>query len=74
MSKEKEEKKCCKSEENQPTVQDALKAAGAIVGIGLVAGFTLVMGMNKIMKEIFVNDDWPDEEWSSDDWAGEDLD
>jgi hypothetical protein len=30
--------------------------------------------MNKIMKEIFVNDDWPVEEWSSDDWAGEDLD
>ncbi len=58
----------------QPTVQDALKAAGAIVGIGMVAGITLVLGMNKIMKEIFVNDDWPDEEWSSDDWAGEDLD
>ena len=63
-----------KQEEQQPGIQDALKEAGAIVGIGLVAGITLVMGMNKIMKEIFVNDDWPDEEWSSDDWAGEDLD
>ena len=25
--------------------------------------------MDRIMKKIFVNEDWPDEEWSSDDWA-----
>ncbi|MBQ1407722.1 MAG: hypothetical protein IIY88_06270 [Eubacterium sp.] len=52
----------------------ALKAAVVIIGVGVVTGITLVIGMNKIMKDIFVNEEWPGEEWSSDDWAGEDLD
>lgn len=51
----------------------AAKAALAVIGVGFVAGVTLVVGMDKIMKKIFVNEDWPDEEWSSDDWAEEDL-
>lgn len=51
----------------------AAKAALAILGVGFVAGTTLVVGMDRIMKKIFVNEDWPDEEWSSDDWAEEDL-
>ena len=51
----------------------AAKAALAILGIGFVAGTTLVVGMDRVMKKIFVNEDWPDEEWSSDDWAEEDL-
>ena len=51
----------------------ATKAALAILGVGFVAGTTLVIGMDRIMKKIFVNEDWPDEEWSSDDWAEEDL-
>ena len=29
--------------------------------------------MDRIMKKIFVNEDWPDEEWSNDDWAEEEL-
>lgn len=51
----------------------AAKAALAILGIGFVAGTTLVVGIDRVMKKIFVNEDWPDEEWSSDDWAEEDL-
>lgn len=51
----------------------AAKAALAILGVGFVAGTTLVVGMDRIMKKIFVNEDWPDEEWSNDDWAEEDL-
>lgn len=51
----------------------ATKAALAILGIGFVAGTTLVIGMDRIMKKIFINEDWPDEEWTSDDWTEEDL-
>ena len=51
----------------------AAKAALAILGVGFVAGTTLVIGMDRIMKKIFVNEDWPDEEWSNDDWAEEEL-
>ncbi len=51
----------------------AAKVAMAVLGVGLVAGATVVIGMDQIMKKIFVNDDWPDEEWSGDDWAEEDL-
>lgn len=52
----------------------AAKAALGILGVGFVAGTTLVVGMDKIMKKIFVNEDWPEEEWSSDGYAEEDLD
>jgi len=55
--------------EQPANTSTALKAAAAIIGIGLAAGFALVIGVNKIMKDLFVN-----EEWSSDDWADEDLD
>ena len=58
----------------ESTASAALKAAVAIIGVGVACGVTLVIGMNKIMRDIFVNEDWPGEEWSSDDWAGEDLD
>jgi hypothetical protein len=60
--------------EQPANTSTALKAAAAIIGIGLAAGFALVIGVNKIMKDLFVNEEWPDEEWSSDDWADEDLD
>ena len=52
----------------------AAKAALGILGIGMVAGTALVIGMDRVMKKIFVNEDWPEEEWSSDDYAEEDLD
>ena len=52
----------------------AAKAALAILGVGFVAGTTLVVGLDRVMKKIFVDEKWPDEEWSSDDWAEEDLD
>lgn len=55
-------------------ISDALKVAGVIVGVGLAAGTALVLGLNKLMKDVFVSEDWPDEEWSSDDWADEELD
>ena len=63
----------CKDNKLQPNKADkgrnqgpstAAKAALAILGVG----------MDRIMKKIFVNEDWPDEEWSTDDWAEEDLD
>lgn len=59
-----------KKNENNHT---AVKVVLAVVGIGLIAGTTLVLGMDRIMKTIFVNEDWPAEEWSNDDWAEEDL-
>ena len=32
-----------------------------------------VLGLNQVMKKIFVSEDWPDEDWSGDDWAEEEL-
>lgn len=58
----------------EPTVSQALKTAGVIVGVGLACGTALVLVMNKVMKDIFVNEEWPEEEWSSNDWAQEELD
>ena len=52
----------------------AAKAALGILGIGMVAGTALVVGMDRVMKKIFVNEDWPEEEWSADDYAEEELD
>ncbi len=54
-------------------VSAAVKTALGIIGVGVVAGTTLVVGLDQIMKRIFVNEDWPAEEWSNDDWAEEDL-
>lgn len=71
MSKKAEQTKAAKSRRNGSSA--AAKVALAILGVGFVAGTTLVVGMDRIMKKIFVNEDWPDEEWSSDDWAEEDL-
>lgn len=52
----------------------AAKAALGILGIGMVAGTALVVGMDRVMKKIFVNEEWPEEEWSSDSYAEEELD
>ena len=51
----------------------ALKVAVAIVGVGVVAGATLVIGMDRIMRKIFVNESWPQREWANEDWAEEEL-
>ena len=51
----------------------ALRAALAILGIGVAAGATLVLGMDQIMKRIFVSEPWPNAELEKNDWAGEDL-
>ena len=51
----------------------AIKVALAVLGVGIAAGATLVVGMDQIMKRIFVSESWPKHEWSNDDWAGEDL-
>ena len=52
---------------------DVAKIAFAILGIGITCGMALVIGMDQLMKRIFVSDSWPEEEWSNNDWAGEDL-
>lgn len=52
---------------------DAVKIAFAILGVGIAAGTCLVVGMDQLMKRIFVSDSWPEEEWSNNDWAEEDL-
>ncbi|HKM28187.1 MAG TPA: hypothetical protein VJY37_00730 [Anaerovoracaceae bacterium] len=52
----------------------AAKASLAIIGIGFVAGTTIVIGVDRIMKKIFINEEWPDEDWTNDDWAGEEID
>lgn len=49
------------------------KISLAIIGVGFIAGTTVVIGMEKIMKKIFINEDWPEEEWSNDNWTDEDL-
>ena len=51
----------------------ALKIALAVVGVGVAAGATLVVGLDQIMKRLFVRDSWSGSEWEKDDWAGEDL-
>ena len=75
MTKEKakgiERNKADKAKKNDASA--VAKVALGILGIGFVAGTTLVIGMDRIMKKIFVNEDWPNEEWSSDDWAEEEL-
>lgn len=60
------EKKC--------SISTAGKVGLAVLGVGIVTGTTLVIGIDRIMKKIFVNEDWPDEEWADDDWYGEEID
>ena len=68
-------KKVNKAEmDRKNSVSAAAKAALGILGIGMVAGTALVIGTDRVMKKIFVNEDWPEEEWSSDDYAEEELD
>jgi len=62
-----------KADTGRKGTSTAAKVALGVLGIGFVAGVTIVVGMDRIMNKIFVNEDWPDEEWSSDDWAEEDL-
>ena len=61
------------SRERDNGLGEAIKVAAAIVGIGVAAGATLVVGLDKLMKRIFVSDTWPQEDLSDNDWAGEDL-
>ena len=63
-----------KSETKTYGASAAAKAALGILGIGMVAGTALVVGMDRVMKKIFVNEEWPEEEWSSDRYAEEELD
>ena len=51
----------------------AAKASLMILGIGIVTGTTLVIGLDRVMKKIFVDEDWPSQEWTNDNWAEEDL-
>ena len=52
----------------------AAKIALAAIGISVVAGTAIIVGVDRVIKKIFVNEELPDEEWSSDDWADEELD
>ena len=49
------------------------KISLAILGVGFVASTALVIGMDRIMKKIFINEEWPEEEGSGEDWTDEDL-
>lgn len=62
-----------KADKGRKKTSKSTKIALAILGVGVISGATVVVGINQIMKKIFINEDWPDEEWSSDDWAGEEL-
>ncbi len=66
----KKAKKICLKGQNTSA---AVKVALAILGVGVMAGTTLVIVMDRVMKKIFVNEDWPEDDWSSDGWADEDL-
>ncbi|MDY2960486.1 MAG: hypothetical protein SOR72_06805 [Hornefia sp.] len=62
-----------KADKGRKKTSKQAKIALAVLGVGVISGATVVIGLNRIMRKIFINEDWPDEEWSSDDWAGEDL-
>ena len=59
-----------KADQGRKTTSKAAKVMLAVIGVGVVTGVTLVIGMDQVMKRIFVNEDWPDEEWSSDEYVG----
>jgi hypothetical protein len=69
-------KKCKRAEKANKSckAKKALKTSLVVLGFGAAAGATIVVGLDRVMKKIFVNEDWPAEEWSNDDWAEEDLD
>ena len=70
MKKSKRTEKVKKSSK----AKKALKTSLFVLGFGAAAGATIVVGLDRVMKKIFVNEDWPAEEWSNDDWADEELD
>ena len=43
----------------------ALKTSLVVLGFGAAAGATIVVGLDRVMKKIFVNDDWAEEELDS---------
>lgn len=61
--------KIVKSEQLEKSKKKTNKKAGkialAILGVGFVTGTTVVLGMNHLMKKIFVNEEWPEEEWTT---------
>ena len=67
MKKSKRTEKVKKSSK----AKKALKTSLFVLGFGAAAGATIV---DRVMKKIVVNEDWPAEEWSNDDWAEEELD
>ena len=69
-------KKCKRAEKANKSckAKKALKTSLVVLGCGAAAGATIVVGLDRVMKKIFVNEDWPAEEWSNDDWAEEELD
>ena len=62
-----------KSKTRNVTSSKAFKVSMILLGVGLVAGTSLVITMNQLIKKIFVDEDWPEEEWSDNDWADEEL-
>ena len=70
MKKSKRTEKVKKSSK----AKKALKTSLFVLGFGAAAGATIVVGLDRVMKKIFVNEDWPAEEWSNDDWAEGELD
>lgn len=59
--------------ESKTSISKVAKVSLGILGIGFIAGTALVIGMDRIMKKIFINEEWPEEEWGGEDWTDEDL-
>ena len=74
MGKKKAKKKASRVKEQKKGMSTASKIALTVISASFVVGVATVIGLDQIVRRIFVNDVWPDEEWSSDDWADEDLD
>ena len=67
-------KKAVRKQPQKKGMSTASKIALTVIGASFVVGVATVIGLDQIVRRVFVNDVWPDEEWSSDDWADEDLD
>lgn len=45
----------------------------ACLGVGLVTGMGIVIGMDRMINQIFVDEDWKEDDWNIDDLSEDEL-